>query len=316
LSLPPLPSYHIIIMLENIMLEKRLRNISRRLTQFDLQRPDLETKELTTLDIEQYLSGKSRVNDLFLNYYSRQGLLDALERYGTTERLRKRGFDPFLNLKSRDQQHRLKISDGKKGPILIEMVGRFASLKSRRTINGINSGDVVELLTIEWLLLQNPREHFNEKRPRLPGQLYPGLGIGREIMALLKIMTERLQQEGMMAFPEHYHNGMLYDRELLFFSPEREGELKALERDLQDLSLAQASWAIETGLVIDNETGNPYKWRGEEMIWPLSKRLKDYFNSEEYSSKTEQVMANKKFSFDLEQLERVMKKVISEQSGK
>src|SRR5438552_16786358 len=48
------------IMFESALLEKRLRNISRRLTQFYLQRPDLDSRESTTFDIEQYRSGKAR----------------------------------------------------------------------------------------------------------------------------------------------------------------------------------------------------------------------------------------------------------------
>src|SRR5205814_9382773 len=137
-------------------------------------------------------------------------------------------------------------------------------------------GETLELIAIEWLLMQNPSAHFGEKRPRLPEQNYPGLGIGREVMALLKIMTERLEREGMLAFPEHYHNGVIYNHDFRFFSPEREGELIALKRDLHNLSLSEASWAVEEGLVIDERTQKPYKWRGEEMIWPLSKRLRNY----------------------------------------
>jgi hypothetical protein len=299
-------------MFESVLLEKRLRNIGRRLTQFDLQRPDLESKDLTTADIEQYLMGKSRSGSMFLNYYTRQGLSDALERYGTFERLQKRGFDPYLSFSRRHPQSRIKVTDGKKGPTLIELVARFVSLKPRSTLNGINTGDTIELIAIEWLMMQNPKGFFDDKKRRLPGQQYPGLRIGREIMALLTIMTERLEREGLLAFPEHYHNGLLYDREFRYFSPEREGELRALQRDLKDLSLSEASWAVEEGLVIDSITRKPYKWRGEEMIWPFSKRLQDYFNSVEYTIKTDSVTAGKRYLFDPKKLEKLMNRVKSE----
>jgi hypothetical protein len=293
-------------MFETIWMEKRLRSISRRLTQFDLQRPDPNTEDFSSNDIEQYLSGKLRSNDLFLNYYSKQGLIDALSRYGTFERLRNKGFDPHLSLHGLDSgRHILRVRDGVEGPLIIELVSRFVSLKVRNSFNRLAAGEVLELLAIEWLLLQNPRRQFDENKPRLPGQKFPGSGIGREIMTLLKIMTERLEREGMLAFPEHYHNGLLYDREFLYFSPEREGELKALERDLSGLTLGEASWAVEKRLVIEKQTGKPYRWRGEEMIWPASDRLKEYFNSGEYRETVDRIISERHYIFDPEKVKQI-----------
>src|SRR6185369_226620 len=99
------------------------------------------------------------------------------------------------------------------------------------------------------------------------------------------------------------------DRVFRFFSPEREGELRALQRDLKDLSLPEASWAVEEGLVIDTLTGKPYKWSGEEMIWPFSTRLQEYFNSVEYTIKTDSMAAGKRYLFDPKELEKIMKRV-------
>lgn len=292
-------------------LEKRLRGIARRLTNFDLQRPGPEDD--ATVDIEQYLFEKERTGARFLEFYSQQGLADALERYGTFERLRKRGFSPYLTFHRLDRErHMLTISDGEQGETLIELVGRLAFLKAKQTHDGIYSNDTLSMLAIEWLLLQNPRARFTTERPRLPGQRYPGLGIGREIVTLLEIMTERLEREGMVAIPEHYHNGFLYDRRFRFYSPEREGELKALERDLSALTLAEASWAVEKGLVIDEATGKPYQWKGEEMIWPRVARLKDYFDSDEYKRETERVATERHFRYDRDRITKVMKAILKE----
>ncbi|MEW6735815.1 MAG: hypothetical protein AB1489_31270, partial [Acidobacteriota bacterium] len=67
-------------MFDFFLLERKLRRVSQRLTQLDLQRPDPEDNLLNNEDMERYLANKTRTGQLFLNYYSRQGLSDALER--------------------------------------------------------------------------------------------------------------------------------------------------------------------------------------------------------------------------------------------
>jgi hypothetical protein len=294
-------------LLESLWLRKRLHSISHRLTQFDLQRSDPAEDSLS--ELEGYLYDSSHKQKLFLNYYSYQGLIDALERYGTFERLRRRGFDPYLVLKwPSAERHILRLTDGKKGHLLIELVASLVNLQPHITISDADNNNI-KLLAIEWLLLQNPRANFTKEKMRLPGQKHPGLGVGREVLTLLQIMVERLQCEGLLAFPQHYHNGLLYCREFSFFSPIRQGELKALDYALTDFNLAAATWAVEENLVFDTRKGKPYKWKGEEMLWPHSKRLISYFHSPEYTQATEQAMANNRFQVDPQQVEQMMKKL-------
>lgn len=291
---------------------KRLRSIARHLTHFDLQQPDEDSETLSEIELEDSLITHHPHHSLFLNFYTRTGLIEALERYGTFSRLRERGFDPQLYLKLIDNdRHMLRICDGEAGPVLIELVSRLATLKVKEAHPGLKKGTFFDLLAIEWLLLQNPHAQFTKARPRLPGQHAPGLGIGREILTLLEIMSERLERLGLMAIPQHYHNGLLYDRRFRFFSPSKEGELKALEQALSGLSLAQASWAVENRLVIDKKTNLPYQWQGEEMIWSKLPPLADYFVSDYYQNETAQVMAKREFIFDYEKLDQLMIEVNS-----
>src|SRR5262249_34611670 len=155
-------------------------------------------------------------------------------------------------------RHLLKVTDGEDGPLLVELICRYAGLKVRRSRNGLSAGSIMELIAVEWLLLQNPRADFSRGKARLPGQEHPGLGIGREIMILLEIMNERLDREGLLVFPEYYHNGVLYNHGLKFFSPQMEGEMAALNRDLSPLNLSEASWAVEQGMVYDADTREIY----------------------------------------------------------
>lgn len=277
-------------------LGKRLRFISKRLTHFDLQRPDPEDREISLVDIEEFLSESDRKNHLFLNFYTRAGLCEALEQYGTFERLRDRGFDPYLSFHPIDsERYILHLTDKEDGPVLIEMVCKFATIKAKSSYSDVKEGDSFELLAVEWLLLQNPRAKFTDERPQLPGQKHPGLGIGREVITLLQIMTERLEKDGLLAIPAHYHNGVLYNYSFHFFSPEKEGELKALERDLADLTLTKASWAVEKNLVIDKITGKEFEWHPEEMIWSRSEKLDKYFSSSYYSEILEKALEEKHF---------------------
>lgn len=277
-------------------LGKRLRFISQRLTHFDLQRPDPEDREISLESIEEFLSESDRKNHLFLNFYTHTGLCEALEQYGTFERLRSRGFDPYLSFHPLDsERYILHLTDKEEGPVLIEMVCRFATLKAKSSYSDVNAGDSFDLLAVEWLLLQNPHAKFTEERPQLPGQKHPGLGIGREVITLLQIMTERLEKDGMLAIPAHYHNGVLYNYSFHFFSPEKEGELKALERDLANLTLTEASWAVEKNLVIDKTTEKKFEWHPEEMIWSRSEKLNNYFSSSYYSDIIEKTLEEKHF---------------------
>jgi hypothetical protein len=295
-------------------LAKRLRFVSKRLTHFDLQRPDPEDEDISLVEIEEYLSETAdRANALFLNFYTRTGLSEALEQYGTFPRLRSRGFDPYLSFRSLDsERYILHITNGEEGAVLIEMVCRFTTLRAKNSQGDINVGSLFDLLAVEWLLLQNPFAKFTLERPRLPGQKFPGLGIGREIVTLLQIMTERLEKQGMIAFPAHYHNGVLYNHSFYFFSPEKEGELKALERDLADLTIAEASWAVNNGLVINENTSTKFEWKAEEMIWPVSDSLKEYFQSDYYLSLKEKTIEEKRYSVDLAKAKELMQDIIKE----
>ncbi|MBI4854010.1 MAG: hypothetical protein HY819_19605 [Acidobacteria bacterium] len=277
-------------------LEKRLRFISRRLTHFDLQKPDPEDQEISLVDIEEFLSESERKNHLFLNFYTRAGLCEALEQYGTFDRLRSRGFDPYLSFHPIDsERYILHLTDSEHGAVLIEMVCKLATIKSKNSKAEVNSGETFDLLAVEWLLLQNPSAKFTEERPPLPGQKHPGLGIGREVITLLQIMTERLEKDGMLAIPAYYHNGVLYNNLFHFFSPEKEAELRAIERDLANLTLAEASWAIENKLVMDRATGNKFEWHPEEMIWARTEKLNNYFSSDYYSSLFNKILEEKSF---------------------
>src|SRR6185312_11389377 len=63
----------------------------------------------------------------------------------------------------------------------------------------------LDVVQVEWLLMQNPRGAFTAQRPRLPGQVLPGTGLGRAVHGLLVIMAGRLQRDALVVVPAHHH---------------------------------------------------------------------------------------------------------------
>lgn len=284
--------------LQNYAAEKRLRWISRSLSHFVLHAVDDDELPLNTAVIERELQGEVSPT-LFLDFYSRSGMELALREYGLWSRLEARG-------------HQLELEFAREGPwrhvfrlrdrglpsdenLLVELCARFLTLVGHEGGVWPATLDRAEALAIEWLMMQNPRATFTPLRPPLPGQAYPGLGIGRDVMGLLEIMAERLGREALIAVPQHYHNGFLYDRRFRFVDPAREGELHALERDLAGLDLATASWAVELGLVDDLERGDVFRWRPEEMLRPLTPRLSTWFESEEWRNQRRAAFLARRF---------------------
>jgi len=131
----------------------------------------------------------------------------------------------------------------------------------------------MELLYVEWLLLQNPRGGFTAARPRLPGQERPGLGLLHEVVALLVMICERAGLDGIMFVPAYYYMAALGRRHLRFVRAEDSDIYEAMCATLSELDLAAATKAIEDGRLVDAESGEPVLWHTPQMILPVSDRL-------------------------------------------
>ncbi|MEK7483615.1 MAG: hypothetical protein AABZ60_04690 [Planctomycetota bacterium] len=289
--------------------EWKLRRIAKRLSYFELQEPEPGDLELTEETIKNQLITHTEP-DLFLNFYTRKGIENALKEYGIWDRLLQLGFAPHLTIRPLDERvHLLRITDTDKGPVLMEMQSRLAVIRAIRPVGFVREGDLFELLGVEWLMMQHPKKSFTQERPKLPGQEYPGLNLGREIMILLRIMAERLKLEGVLGFPLYYHNAFLYNARFRFFSPRREGELMALQRDLKPLGLATASWALKYGFIFSGLTKEPYTWKSEEMIWPLSDRVIGYFADKKYQDEMRKNFQETQFYYEKDQILDLLKKL-------
>lgn len=281
----------------------RMQYLNRQLRDFELQAPDPEDlTPLTEAEVRADLQGQAPKR--FLGYFSRSGLVRLGLKFGVVDVLRKKGFKPVMQLPPAEApQHLLRIYDRETTPehLLVEIAAHLEQSQAKREL-ALPQREY-RFLVIDWMLLQNPRETFSAHRPRLPGQTYPGLRIGEHIGDVLFLCAERLGQDGMLTFPNHYHNGVLYARRMQFANPQRQAELEALGRDLSSLSLAERSWAVELGCVLD-DAGKPYVWRGSEMIYPLTPVLVKHFKSPEYRARVDAAAARLHYRLDMEKFTR------------
>jgi hypothetical protein len=202
----------------------------------------------------------------FLGYFSRHGVELLLERSGILAQLRARGFRTLrVDLDAREGQgHTLRIlSEDRPDELLVE-------LRADRS-RGARPG--LEVISVDWLLLQNPRESFSERRPRLPGQQHPGLGLLRDFMGWLVVVCELHNLDGVFFVAAHYHIAMQSRRLVRPLHPLAEARLRAMARALEGVPLPEATVAVDEGRVVDAKTGAPVTWEPVATVLPVSPRL-------------------------------------------
>jgi acetoin utilization deacetylase AcuC-like enzyme len=255
----------------------RYRQLARDIAPHELTGEPGEPSEadwgLTADDILPGMAAVHRPRRL-LGYYSLPGLELTLERAGLLDRMRNLGFQPTLELdldNPAGDTFRL-YGDAARTELLVECRVRI----DRAT------APEAALVRIEWLLMQNPRARFTAQRPRLPGQRHPGLGVLPDLMALLIVSSERLGFDGLLFVPSHYHTACQGRKYLRLLIPEDEAFMRALEKALAGIPLAEATHAVEQKRIIDTRTGTFVPWRSMPMAFPVTERLRERIGSAEF----------------------------------
>jgi acetoin utilization deacetylase AcuC-like enzyme len=268
-------------------LRQRFHAIARRLDPLTLQRDDDDAFTLSEADILGDLM-EPAVPPRILGFYSLHGIEYALERYGMLARLRQRGFfDLRPALAPPDPPHQIVRLYGRRDAsdlvLLIEL-----SFCRRALLPGTFPGldRAVDILWVEWLLLQDPTSDFSLERPQLPGQEHPGLGVGRDIEEALVQACARLGLEGVGDRPARFHNALGTHPQFRFVDPEQEGHFQALRDALGSYALADASRLLEARAV-RTRSGAPIAWTPAPHVLPLSPDLQAFFESAHYKEQTE-----------------------------
>lgn len=220
----------------------------------------------------------------FLGAFTQVQVELMLERMGLLQQIRARGFPcPHVSLELDHPLGQTLRIYGEPGrhELLVEL--RLA--RTSRAVPGF------ELVSVEWLLLQNPRASFTPERPPLPGQQYPGLGLLAEVFAWLVLLCEREALDGLTFRPSHYHLASLARRHATFLHPEHAALFAALAQLLAGRPLAEASALVAGGRVVNRRTGQAVVWEAFPMVVPVSHRLRAMVCGEDYERAVQRELA-------------------------
>jgi len=226
----------------------------------------------------------------FLDHYSPLAFEMALEKYGLFARLRAKGYRRFKVEWDLDNPlgHTFRIiSRDPPSPPLIELRLR----RDRTAMPGM------ELLVVEWLQIQDAQASFNLSRELLPGQRYPGMGLLRDMGALLVLVCERLGLDGLLFTPSHYYLALLGHRLIQFLDPADEARFRALQRATRNLRLVEAARAVDRGRIVDLHSRQTFKWKPTAAILPVSVRLRQQLQDPDYWQQVQD--AARKISYGL-----------------
>jgi hypothetical protein len=215
--------------------------------------------DLTAEEVLEELGYPQARGFRLLGFYTVEGVEYALSRYGTFSHLRRLGYEGFrVDLDRHEPGDRLRVFAQFEGKelLLIECVLERLTLGEKRA------------LYVHWLTLRDPRGHFSDDRPDLPGQEQPGLGLAPEAGQLLEQAAARVGLDGIAFRPAWLHMAHAASHAgLRFLDSARQGRHEALLRDLNDLTLREASMAVSEGRVALN--GERYEWEADLMVsWP------------------------------------------------
>lgn len=140
-----------------------------------------------------------------------------------------------------------------------------------------------EFIIVEWFLLQHPTKPFSRRRPQLPGQEQPGLGLSELIFEMFYWLGRRLAVDGIIIIPNYLHTGLFYGRQFIFIDPVRQGENYVLAKLIpKKYRLDQLTWACAEGQLVNSRTKDLYLWKPAPMVLPVSHAVKDHFHTREY----------------------------------
>ena len=82
-----------------------------------------------------------------------------------------------------------------------------------------------------------------------------------------------------------------------FLRPEKEGEILAIRKTFPRLPFKQLAWVVHLNCLFEEGRG-VYEWKAEEMVHPLDRTLKKYFESSEYKKRVRRVQKERRFDID------------------
>ncbi len=291
---------------------ERYEQIYGQLTRAELQKG---SRGLDELSLGPELFGHDP--ELWLGFYTLEGLRTALEEYGLVDDLRRLGFEELdIEIGTSDPDEQLFRLHSTTPPVedpLVELLVRRDFLHPRAPLADRIDQAPLPVLTVTWLMLQNPCAPFNSRRPPLPGQEHPGLGVGLQVLEMLRNICLRLDLAALVTVPSYFHNAFFYSEEFFHFDPRRQGTFLAICRDLMPKlknDVTAASWAIYWEMVRDRnaDEDSPFRWFHELMVAPVADGLVDYFQASSYHRDVQQSLTSHRFDVDRQAVKDKMRR--------
>lgn len=241
---------------------------------------------------------------LFLGRFSPEALRETIECVGLSSFLVQKGFnenDLLIKINIDDSMvNYLRLYYKKEDPANLMIDLRMSEVKFVPKPWGKKKATAVyDMIVTEWLSTQNPlKKDFDEKRPQLPGQSRPGLGVLKYCFEMMYRVAREVFKDGFMDIPDHMHGAIMYSKKYMFYNPVHEAILKAILRDLGDYPLGDISWGMITGTIVEKNSGESQEFSPSEQIFPVSERMKEYFHSKEYRDRFNSVLKKKKYIFN------------------
>jgi hypothetical protein len=204
----------------------------------------------------------------FAQYYTPNGIRTVIKEFGLHDKLVAQGLGDYaLHITEEDSWHqRLEL--------LLDDNARIMDMRlhlRRASVEGVE--EHVDLVVVDWLQMQNPRRGFDPARPRLPGQQFPGTGLGRDVAQLLVLLCRRTNRDGLLVVPERFHLAELYKRGgWRALKSEHDRDIVDVQAATANLSFAARAWAVDRGFVVDDH-GRPFDYVPHERLMPVSQRL-------------------------------------------
>ncbi len=252
------------------------------------------------------LSG-GKGSSLLLGKYTLAEVKAVLKKRNFYREAEKRGFGPLLLTLAPDEipsVQRLQIFHRTEEPdhLIVDLKFRESVFKPREHAMDLPLKGEFRLLILEWLTLQNPLKTVSDGRMLLPGQENHGLGIGRKVFELFVYLARISGDKGILAYPAFFHNALLFSHWFRFLKPEKEAEILAIRKTFSDVPFRKLAWIVYLNCLY--EQGKSYEWKAEEMLCPISRDLKRYFESAAYKNRLKEEAKGRNFRIDWSCYER------------
>jgi hypothetical protein len=256
---------------------------------------------------------EAKASSLFLGRFSMTEVMAVMGKKNFFREAQARRLWPLaFDLDSSDYPvQRLRLFHEEKDPekVIVDLKIREGRLAPKDYLHLDPEFYEYEYLVLEWLTLQNPLLPFSKKRPPLPGQQHPGLGLRKKVVDVFVYLARLLRKDGILAFPAYFHNALLFSRFFYFLNPEKMAEILAIEKSFPKIPFKHLAWVVYLNCLRRND-GSVYEWRAEEQVYPIQKDLKDYFDSRVYRRKVKQGQKAHGFTIDWEGYERKLDELI------